>query len=45
MGTSHHDRAAQSRVPANRLSGKIWKVLVNAEKFAQEMFPGLHNPR
>jgi aspartate--ammonia ligase len=24
---------------------KIWKVLVNAEKFAQEMFPELHNPR
>ncbi len=24
---------------------KIWKVLVNAEKFAQEMFPELRNPR
>jgi aspartate--ammonia ligase len=24
---------------------RIWKVLVGAEKFAQEMFPELHNPR
>ena len=24
---------------------KIWKVLVGAEKFAQEMFPELQNPR
>ncbi len=24
---------------------KIWKVLVGAEKFAQEMFPGLRQPR
>ena len=24
---------------------KIWKVLVNAEKFAQEMFPDLRSPR
>jgi len=25
--------------------GKIWKVLVNAEKYAQEVFPQLKNPR
>jgi aspartate--ammonia ligase len=25
--------------------GKIWKVLVNAEKFAQEQFPALRDPR
>src|SRR6202008_2300011 len=25
--------------------GKIWKVLVGAEQFAQEMFPELRNPR
>jgi aspartate--ammonia ligase len=25
--------------------GKIWKVLVGAEKFAQEMFPDLRDPR
>ena len=42
LGARHHPRAAQSGVP-EVVVRRIWKVLVGAEKFAQEMFPELRN--
>lgn len=44
LGTRHHLRAGNLEF-LKSIVRKIWKVLVGAEKFAQEMFRELRTPR